>query len=115
MTQAEFDIIVEERIAKIRKILKSKGDEYATEDRMYNFKRTAQVLDCTPQRALLGFLAKHWVSVMDIIEGKSLTIDEKIGDCINYLILLEALLHDVGSDFHGNGSSRSKKIKRPKN
>jgi hypothetical protein len=47
-------------------------------------------------------MAKHWVSVLDIID-KLVTnnyvsgelIDEKIGDSINYLILLEAMLIEI--------------------
>jgi len=43
-------------------------------------------------------MVKHLVSVFDLIEGRIPTsqemIDEKIGDMINYLILLEAVLKE---------------------
>jgi len=52
--------------------------------------------DETPERALWGMAKKHLVSVTDLIHGRAEVtperIDEKIGDMINYLILLEGLL-----------------------
>lgn len=98
MTAEQFDAIVESRLAFIKTILGKKAKEYAIGDRLYNFKRAAEILRTTPQRALAGMLAKHLVSVLDLIEG-SLTpseymVNEKIGDAINYLILLEAVLKE---------------------
>ena len=54
----------------------------------------------SPETALIGMWTKHVVSIMDIcdnIENKVPPveiIEEKIGDAINYLILLEAMLKD---------------------
>lgn len=47
-------------------------------------------------------LVKHWVSIEDVVIDERLSsappdhamIDEKIGDAINYLILLEAVLKE---------------------
>ena len=56
---------------------------------------------CTPVKALGGMMAKHTVSVYDLIEdyeqGKTISQEmwaEKIGDSINYLLLLTALLEE---------------------
>lgn len=54
----------------------------------------------TPAQNLWGFLKKHLTSVLDLVDGsKPVTkamVDEKVGDAINYLVLLEAvLLEDV--------------------
>lgn len=98
MNSQEFDNIVEERLVKIRDILGSKAKEYAVGDRLYNFKRASEILRTSPQKALLGMLMKHIVSVIDLIEGSTKSteylINEKIGDSINYFILLEALLKE---------------------
>jgi hypothetical protein len=79
-------------------VLDNKAKEYATEDRLHNFKRAAEILHTTPQQALAGMFVKHLVSVLDLIEGLVLPttqlINEKIGDAINYLILLEAILKE---------------------
>jgi|WetSurMetagenome_2_1015567.scaffolds.fasta_scaffold339680_2 hypothetical protein len=101
MVSKEFDVILEQRIMNIRKVLGTKAKEYATEggDRLYNFKRAAEILRVTPQKALAGMLMKHLVSVLDLIEGTlqptTERIDEKVGDAINYLVLLEALLKEA--------------------
>lgn len=101
MDTATFDKIVERRILAITTTLASKAKEYAKEDRLHNFKVAARRLNCTPERALIGMMEKHAVSVMDIVEdiGRGISwpvavIEEKIGDHINYLILLEALLKE---------------------
>jgi hypothetical protein len=98
MNEKEFDAILENRINAIRDTLSRKAKEYSHGDRLYNFKRAAEILVTTPEKALAGMLAKHLVSVLDLIEGKlSATtdlVDEKIGDTINYLIILESMMKE---------------------
>ena len=52
----------------------------------------------TVAEALWGMNSKHIVSVIDMVEGKlpinERNINEKIGDSINYLILLEAIFRE---------------------
>lgn len=106
-----FGQVVENRIESIRFVLSSKAKEYATgSDRFHNFNVAARMANTTPEKALLGMRLKHEVSVMDLVdiaESRSgdLTleiIEEKIGDDINYLILLEGMLKkriaDRGTD-----------------
>lgn len=103
MTREAFVVILEERIAKMRATLDSKAKEYATgEDRLHNFKLAAQMTRQTPEEALRGMLIKHWCSIMDIVDGikyqrplSPAQVDEKIGDAINYMVLLEALLKET--------------------
>lgn len=81
----------------MKSVLAIKADEYASSaDRLHNFKTAAKMLDTTPEVALVGMAIKHAVSVQDmVIQPEIITpelIDEKIGDCINYLVLLEALM-----------------------
>lgn len=107
MNSDKFDTVVEERIKSIRNVLEAKGAEYESEeDRLYNFKRAAEICRCSPEEACMGMQAKHLVSVIDMIEATvdleedeilDVTIEyinEKIGDTINYFILLEALLKE---------------------
>jgi len=99
MTVDEFDAVVERRLDLIRKTLVVKGREYMWGgDRLSNFVNGAKLLRCTPERALLGYLAKQAVSVVDFVHDAEAGVqrtqaewDEKIGDCVNYLILLEAI------------------------
>ena len=101
MTQETFEKIIAERIEKCLETLNVKSDEYATSDRLHNFKVAAEIQNCTPIKALGGMMAKHTVSVYDLIndfeQGKDIPIElwnEKIGDSINYLLLLDALINE---------------------
>jgi hypothetical protein len=96
MKSGRFNQLLEDRLNKIKSVLASKAVEYShDDDRLYNFKRSAQIRGKgTQQDALSTMWTKHLTSVFDMIDGKipvtTAMIDEKIGDSINYLILLEA-------------------------
>ena len=102
MDSNQFNTQLEHRINLIREVLFAKKAEYASRsDRMHNFKRAAAVLNTIPEAALIGMMAKHIVSVLDIVDNipsgtvpSIAMIEEKCGDSINYLILLEAMLKE---------------------
>ncbi len=101
MTPEQFDKILSRRLDLTRTVLGSKAKEYAAgEDRLHNFHAAGRLLGTAPEAALLGFLTKHLVSVVDLVKAlpgvvpPRAYVDEKVGDCINYLILLEALLSE---------------------
>jgi len=101
MTITDFDKCVESRMDLCRKVLIAKGTEYATSDRLSNFKKAAALLQCTPEEALWGMQVKHIVSLTDMLSDLSVGInaplckwDEKIGDALNYLFLLRAQLQE---------------------
>lgn len=102
MTHEAFVALLEERIGKMRATLAAKSAEYSSgSDKLHNFKEAARLKNESPEEALVGMLVKHWVSIMDIVNGIKWNkpvligqIDEKIGDAINYLVLLEALLKE---------------------
>jgi hypothetical protein len=103
MTNEEFSRIVEERMSKIRKTLITKASEYATGgDRLYNFKRGSEITKEHPCQVCIGYMTKHLVSLLDLVEDlvnekhdrvKSL-LEEKLGDTLVYLFLLEALMKE---------------------
>jgi len=97
MNHKKFTKLFERRVALSRDVLASKSAEYSTsDDKLFNFRQAARILDTTPAKALQGMFSKHLVSLFDLISGRTkpsqYLIDEKIGDCINYLILLEAII-----------------------
>ena len=101
MKSERFNEVLETTIKKCIDTLSVKSNEYATEDRLHNFKVAAEIQNCTPITALAGMMAKHTVSVYDLIrkheQGAEVPKgmwDEKIGDSINYLILLSALVQE---------------------
>ena len=113
MNRTKFqEDIVRPRLLNIESTLKSKGAEYAdnvdgSDSVFYNFERAAEMLNTTREEALLGMMSKHLTFVIDLAQGKYREahqeldwqegfsiISEKIGDTINYLILLEGMLKE---------------------
>lgn len=99
MDAVSFDEVFTDTFARSASVLNNKATEYATDvDRLANFKRSADLQKTTAVKALGGKMAKHTISVYDMIEsGQEYPIekwDEKILDHINYLILLRALLSE---------------------
>ena len=107
MNVHQFNEIIEARIAETKKLLIEKAKEYASDgDRLHNFKRGAEISGLHPLLCWLGYTTKHLTSVIDLIhdvaEGKdSKKVEvwrEKVGDCIVYFHLLEALLVEHATD-----------------
>ena len=102
MKPIEFEMILQERIRKIKEVLGHKAGEYARgEDRLHNFKRVAEVKRTNAADACIDGFCKHLVSILDMVDdhrkGQAWVIpiwEEKIGDAINYLILLEAIIKE---------------------
>ena len=105
MNTETFNKFIREQIERCEAALCKKADEYATDDMLHNFKIAAEIQNCLPATALGGMMAKHTVSVYDMLrgleEGKSYPLelwDEKITDSINYLLLLAAAVREVQAD-----------------
>lgn len=98
MNTQMFNALVEEQIEQIRSVLVTKVKEYVTsKDRLHNFKSAVpDKLQKTPGEACWGYMVKHLVSVRDLAlgirKGNLEMINKKIGDVINYLILLKGIL-----------------------
>lgn len=95
MTQEEFEQVFERQFAISRDVLVEKAKEYASNgDRLHNFKVAAEFLGGTPEQALWGMAVKHLVSISDMVRSgetySEAMWDEKLGDALNYLILLRA-------------------------
>jgi hypothetical protein len=98
MYEYEFNKVLEDQVQICATVLSAKATEYATQDRLHNFKTAGHLQQETPIQALGGMMAKHTVSIFDLIatseSGTTLfeVWNEKITDHINYLILLKALV-----------------------
>jgi len=112
MKPENFQILLEERIKKIRDTVKVKGDGYRSDvDQFHNFKRAGEMQHISPEKALIGMWTKHVISILDIVNeieykcGTNLNcfpafdseeymkiVEEKIGDGIVYLFLLEGVI-----------------------
>lgn len=100
-----FKLIFDSIWLDSKNTLQSKAEDYADfdiDDRTHNFKRAGQLMNCSPERALLGFMGKHLISMLDMIDNIDKDkpcpspeyVREKLGDIRNYLVLLEALFYE---------------------
>jgi hypothetical protein len=103
MTREDFSRRVEKRIDLVRQTLLTKHKEYAKDDNVFrNFDEAAGgfSLHSTSSEVLWSYMTKHLVSIKDIVADNkpvdTAVVSEKIGDVINYLILLEAMLNEQG-------------------
>ena len=100
MNYNDFDNLLEIQFTNCKSILDRKAKEYAPDvygDRLEAFKRAAAMLKKTPIQALVGQMSKHTISLFEMAERQCDDLElwnEKIGDSINYLFLLKALLID---------------------
>ena len=108
MTQAEFKLIFANQVMKCETTLNNKRKEYTGDnlDRLSAFKIAASLQGCTPQRALVGMMAKHIVSLYDMCYAKNESFkkemwEEKITDSLNYLFLLAAIIRE-GAPYEQN-------------
>lgn len=97
MRNDRFNRLFKETMKKCEDILVKKGVEYSSaSDKLHNFKASASLQATTPFVALRGKMAKHTISIYDMLNsGKNFPVevwDEKIIDHINYLILLRGLI-----------------------
>lgn len=102
MNTKEFDEVILRRLDLIETTLTQKAAEYAVgEDRLHNFNKGAAFTGKSREEVLLGFAMKHWISLTDILDGinngvlpTKAKLDEKLGDWISYMCLLEASIVD---------------------
>lgn len=103
MRQEKFDLIVGKTIDEIRRLLVVKGGEYAgDDDRLANFKRGAELTNCTPLQVALIYLSKHYDAISTYVRDeaagtlrpRSEPITGRLDDIINYCILMKALIEE---------------------
>lgn len=103
MTPEKFHQVLVQRTNQMQGTLGVKAKEYALDgDRLYNFKAAARLKGETPAQSLWGIAIKHLVCVIDMVENRleptRKNIDDHLGDMVNYLVLLEALLEEANED-----------------
>lgn len=96
MVQEDFDVIVNKRLAECKKVLTARSGMYASKkDRLHNFKLGAALIRQTPEQYAMALATKHIVAITDKLVNKEVMtaafVAEKMGDVINYMMLLEAL------------------------
>lgn len=100
MDTYEFEKSFDGMVDAARAVLQKKAREYAgSDDRLYNFKVAAQLQGESPMQALAGMMAKHTVSLYQMVSSCQTfppeVWNEKILDHFNYLLLLNATLIEL--------------------
>lgn len=118
MKAPEFNDLLEGELSRVKSMLSSKAEEYASDkDRLHNFKQAAALQQETPEQALAGMMVKHTVSIYDMIEtGEKFPLEqwaEKITDHVNYLILLKAIVTERSQIVTFEDPSAIKHIQTP--
>lgn len=103
MNTRKFDRIVKELIEKVDRVRLQAQQEYAETDNVFkNFEETAVRLGLTREEVLYVFLDKHLRGIARWIRGvkdQRDSIEGRIIDSINYLILLYAMIRDEEDKF----------------
>jgi len=90
----DFVKVLDAQIKRVQNVLIVKTAEYANADQLHNFRVAAELQDKTVKETIAGMMAKHTVSIYDMVRSKRSfdpeIWDEKITDHIIYLILLRA-------------------------
>jgi hypothetical protein len=105
MTRKQFvQDVVQRRVQLIQDVLQNKNEEYAGQDDVFKAFTEALPLSFhdTKQAVAWEFMVKHLQSIKLIIEEKAKKgklpdeklLEEKIGDAINYLILIEGMFKE---------------------
>jgi len=105
MTRKQFvEDVVQRRVQLIKDVLQSKNEEYAGQDDVFKAFTESLPLSFhdTKQAVAWEFMVKHLQSIKMIIEARAKTgkipdekvLEEKIGDAINYLILIEGMFKE---------------------
>lgn len=95
MSAEDFNKVVDEQCEYIKATLASKAEEYSTGgDRLHNFNQMARVNETTAAKEIWHMAGKHLSCILDMVHGRTtpteFMVNEKIGDMINYLIILKA-------------------------
>ena len=105
MTRKQFvEEVVQRRVQLIKEILDQKNSEYADKEDVFKAFTESLPLSFhdTKQAVAWEFMVKHLQSIKMIIEARAKTgkipdekvLEEKIGDAINYLILIEGMFKE---------------------
>lgn len=80
-----------------KEILTRKGNDYANEDRLSNFKLAGTICQLTPEQNCLSLMATKVARLGVLMNGQSPSnesIRDSIIDLANYCVLLDELIED---------------------
>lgn len=98
MTPNEFDKLVEDTLAEVKKLMATKGPDYTqgSQNRLQNFYKVGNALGVPPLVVWGVYAGKHWEAIMSFIRGirESEPVDTRIFDLISYLLIVRCIIHE---------------------
>jgi hypothetical protein len=99
--QTHFDAFINRQ----ERILISKGNDYAGEDRLSNFKRAGAICGLTPAQNCLSLIATKVARLGVLLSGRE-PVNESVRDSIidlaNYAVLLDMIVSEDCEEEHVN-------------
>jgi hypothetical protein len=106
MKRDKFELLLASVFNRTQNILASKSKEYATDSDVFaSFKKgTGFSFHNEPEKVAYEYLCKHLESIKNMLNNldnppNKNQINEKLGDAINYLIIIEGLLKERIGDY----------------
>lgn len=112
MNKEQQQIAFEEIVFNCREIMLNKGDDYANEDRLSNFKLAGSIVGLNAELNCLSLIATKVARLGVLFNGnipKNESVDDSIDDLINYSILLKMIKKD---GLHTNEDKRDGAVKQ---
>ena len=97
MTKQQQEVVFDNMVAEMRKIMLGKGDDYANEDRLSNFKLAGNICGVTPELNCLNLIATKVARLGVLLQGKepkNESVQDSILDLSNYAVLLNMIIVD---------------------
>ncbi len=97
MTKQQQEVVFDNMVAEMRKIMLGKGDDYANEDRLSNFKLAGNICGVTPELNCLNLIATKVARLGVLLQGKepkNESVQDSILDLSNYSVLLNMIIVD---------------------
>ena len=100
MTKEQQLQFARDKFKDILELLESKGDDYANEDRLSNFKESACLLNTTAFKVCLNQIAIKISRIVNLIdrEARNESLEDSINDLFTYSLLLLMINKDEAAD-----------------
>jgi hypothetical protein len=98
MNGKKQEYVFDRTVDKMKAIMLSKGNDYANEDRLSNFKLAGAICGLTPKQNCLSLIATKVARLGVLLSEKSKpnneSIEDSLVDMANYTLLLIMILED---------------------
>ena len=100
MTKQEQLQFARDKFIDILELLETKGDDYANDDRLSNFKESACLLNTTAFKVCLNQIAIKISRIVNLIdrEARNESLEDSINDLFTYSLLLLMINKDEAAD-----------------